>query len=142
MAISRKEREEIMERNSRRGWSFSQQELEDLYNRHYNGSEHDKELIEEELTDANWHSAVRHLEKDDYEGLAKEHNAEYGSSWKPETNRQIKMRQGAKERVGKALANGRHLRMSKAQFLRAAGIPYKRERKNNSNTSSKAGSVH
>lgn len=69
---------EISDYNSRHGYGFSSRELTDLAKQHYEGNDRTKAILEERLTDANYHSYQRALEQDDYEAYESEMNKDYG----------------------------------------------------------------
>ncbi len=83
LELSPTDRDRAWKQNEKNGWSFSDKTLQKLYNKHLNGSEYDKALVEYRLTDANFHKESEFLNNEDYEGLAKFHKKEWGSDWTP-----------------------------------------------------------
>lgn len=69
---------EISDYNSRHGYGFSSRELTDLARQHYEGDDRTKAILEERLTDANYHKYQKALADDDYEQFEAHMNEDYG----------------------------------------------------------------
>lgn len=69
---------EVSDYNSRHGYGFSSRDLTELAKKHYEGDDRTKAILEERLTDANYHSYQRILSEDDYEAFESEMNKDYG----------------------------------------------------------------
>lgn len=68
----------VSDYNSRHGWGFTSKELTDLAKQHYEGDDRTKAILQERLTDANYHSFEKALDEDDYERFESHMNEEYG----------------------------------------------------------------
>lgn len=73
--LTEKDYAEIVRQNKRNGWGFSKSMLLRLCNEHKKayetGNERRMAMLEERLTDANFHYECRFLSERDYEGFKK-----------------------------------------------------------------------
>lgn len=71
--LTEKDYVEVVRQNKRNGWGFSKQMLLRLCNEHKKAYETENErrmaMLEERLTDANFHYECRFLKNRDYEGF-------------------------------------------------------------------------
>lgn len=64
--------------NAKHDWGFSREDLTKLTEKHYKGDDRTKAILEERLTDANFHKFSEALSDDDYERYEADMNKTYG----------------------------------------------------------------
>ena len=64
--------------NAKNGYGFSRADLTRLAEKHYKGDDRTKAILEERLTDANFHKFSEALSDDDYERYEADMNKTYG----------------------------------------------------------------